>query len=546
MNAKIVFFISLLLFFAPSALAQEYDGYIFKTTQELPALLSGDSSVEALDFGENLYTARSIDEIYDFAPEEYIKYIEPNYVAELFEAPNDTYYGLQWSLEAIGIESVWDGLDALEDVTIGIIDSGIMQGHEDFDYQNTILEGYNTISNSTNTEDDVGHGTFVSSLISAVRNNGKGIAGIAENAKIIPLKAFNSKNGLLTDICEAIDLAVNVYNCDIINMSFGFSTNPETLQEAVEAAHAKGVIMIASVGNDAKENSDLSVPIKTLYPAGYDCVIGVGSTDTDDSRSYFSQFNNSVFVTAPGANIAGISHIPDPNGNYYKYGNGTSYAAPLVTAVAAIAKGLDPTMTTQRFQKLLMLTSDDLGEDGYDIYFGHGRLNAHRLFERMTCPMVNIPDKITLSATDGKIEDGSFVPAGTKLKINCSLPDYIEYDIYVNGNPVDSSSYITVGYEDITIELEYNALSIDSFNVLGGYLDVSAQSSQVTIMVCAYNEDGKMIYISSSTHQSDENGYILFPDTSIPQSSLCKVFVFGNLGMLNLIDNNSVKSFNRG
>ena len=548
MKAKMLFFIAIALLLTTASIAMEFDGYIFKTTQETAMLLSEDSSVTPLDFGTNLFTAESEDDIYSFIDKQYIEYVEPNYIAELSEVPNDTYYTTQWYLQTLGMESVWDEFTELDDVTIAVIDSGIMTGHEDFDYDSRIITGYNTIAKSTDTDDDIGHGTFIAGIISAIRGNGIGVAGITNNAKIIPIKAFNANNGSVTNICEAIYRAVDVYNCDIINMSFGFrGVSPSAFKEAIEYANQKGVIMIASVGNDGSKSGVTDTPLVIQYPAGYDCVIGVGSVGSTDERSYFSQYNSSVFVTAPGESITGISHVPSPDGIYYKIGGGTSYASPVVASIVAVAKGIDRTITTQRIKKLLLTTSVDLGDDGYDIYYGHGRMDAQAFFERMTTPLITFPSGITVTSGNTSITDGSFIQAGTKVVVSCALPDYLDPVIYFNGTQITNGEQMTIPYEDVEITLEYNSLRLDiqsdSSISVGGYHYLDCASKPITVIISVYDTNGRMFFASSSELQSDEKGYILIPNTSIPSGETCKLFFFTDLSTLKLTKHNNEKVF---
>lgn len=137
---------------------------------------------------------------------------------------------------------------------------------------------------------------------------------------------------------------------------------------------------VAAVGNSGHTDNAMN------YPAGFDNVIGVGSVDEDLSPSYFSQKNDSVFISAPGNNIISLF-----KGNSTITGLGTSLSAPIVTAAIAIIKEVRPECTLQEIKELLKKTSTDLGNEGYDIDYGYGILNLERIVEEISD---DIPDFI--------------------------------------------------------------------------------------------------------------------------------------------------------
>ena len=253
-----------------------------------------------------------------------VEYYEPDYEVVLFEDYNATDVESQWNLSAINIGKAWDIGCYGNNIRVAVIDSGVY-AHPDL--KGNLISGYNYIKNSTDTSDNIGHGTYVSGIIAA-ESNGEYITGIAPKVKIVPLKCFDANDRTTTSmIANAIYDAVDVYGCDIINMSFGTTGSNTTLKLSVEYAIQKGCIIVASVGNDGST--------KEYYPAKYDNVIGVGATDEDNVISWFSQRNNTVDVVAPGENVKSVSI------EGYGKSSGTSFSCPHVSAVAAIAKCID-------------------------------------------------------------------------------------------------------------------------------------------------------------------------------------------------------------
>lgn len=358
----IMFGIAFCILFSVSAHAE--GEYIIKLT--CPQLFSEIYSDER-KIQDNFVVVDSMGDVQKYIDAGVVEYYEPNYEVELFAAPNDEQYIKQKFHKSICSQKAWDIETYGNDVNIAIIDSGCFS-HADI--ISNLSEGYNYLSNDTNTSDTVGHGTHISGMVGAEMND-IGVVGIANRANIIPLKCFDV--GVTTKVATIVDAiydAVDKYDCDIINMSWGVSNNSKALSEAVTYAAQKGVIMIAAVGNGG--GSDLA------YPAAYDSVIGVGSVDDDMNHSQSSRHNTSVFVVAPGENIFSI----DNNGGYSS-DSGTSFSAPMVTALSAIALNIDSGLTVDVLKKNLEACSIDLGIVGYDEYYGYGMINIENIIDNM-------------------------------------------------------------------------------------------------------------------------------------------------------------------
>lgn len=292
------------------------------------------------------------------AAKQRIEYIEPNYEVSLFNSKqsyNQNYFLIKAEYTA------YTGCHG-NGVKIGVIDSGIYN-HSLFD--GNICEGYNFIDETTDVSDDVGHGTFVCGII-GIGSSQEYATGVSQKAKIVPLKCFKKGYSTTVDIIsKAITAAVDKYDCKVINMSFGLSSNSITLKNAINYALSKNVIIVAAVGNKGKTG--------LYYPAAYSGVIGVGSVNSQLVYSSFSQHNKSVDFTAPGENIK----MKSISG--YSENSGTSFSAPHVSAAAAIALSVTPNLTPPEFFNVLSQTSVDLGESGYDEYYGNGLINIEAM-----------------------------------------------------------------------------------------------------------------------------------------------------------------------
>ena len=327
---------------------------------------------------------------------------------------NDSLVGDQYALALIGAGSAWTKATG-KGVIIGVLDTGIDWLHEDLvgamavttaedingngrfdDWPSTVeidgvtgdlndrdddgngvvddVIGYDFVDQAVRNLgddrdrdpipfDEQGHGTSVAGVIAASTNNRIGIAGLAYDARLRALRAFDATgNAEEDDIASALIYAA-LTGVDVVNMSFGDGVDSPMFRDAVSFAASMNVILVASSGNTGT--------ISRQYPAGYDDVITVGSTNADDRRSPFSSTGSLVALTAPGEGI--ITTAVDSR---YRRVNGTSFAAPYVAAAAAMMRERYPTITAAEIRSSLQASSLDLGAPGWDGSFGSGRLRV--------------------------------------------------------------------------------------------------------------------------------------------------------------------------
>lgn len=324
-----------------------------------------------------------------------IEYAEPQYIYTLHFTPNDTYYSYQWHYTSaspgdINIEAAWDIQTGDPNVIIAVIDSGV--AYEDYDgflqapdlAGTNFVPGYDFYNNDAHPNDDNGHGTHVTGTIAQSTNNSLGVAGVAFNCSIMPVKAVSaSGSGSVFDIADAIYYAVN-NNAHVINMSLGGPGFSTTLRNAVEYAYNQGVTVVCSAGNEYMEGNP------TMYPAAYDeFCIAVGATRYDRLRAPYSSTGTYVDIAAPGGDMAVDQNLDgypdgvlqqtfffDPTSFAYYFFQGTSMAAPHVAGVAGllIANGVTE---PDKVRLALESTALDLGAMGKDVQYGWGLLDAY-------------------------------------------------------------------------------------------------------------------------------------------------------------------------
>jgi len=401
------------------------------------------------------------------------RYIEPNKKFQIDLTPNDPSWNRQWGPVNIEADRAWDTQLGSRDILVAVIDTGIEWNHPDL-AANYVPLGYDWVNNDPDPMDDHGHGTHVAGIIAAVLNNWIGIAGLAQ-VSIMAEKGINQYGwGEVDDLANAIVHAVN-QSAKILNLSWGGYFDSSLIHEAITYAYDAGVLVIAAAGNDATS-------IKH-YPAAYEEVVSVAATDMSNATAWFSNFGSWIELAAPGVYI--YSTYWDDT---YTYLSGTSMAAPHVVGVAALIWSQFPKMTRDQVRIYLRQTADDLGERGFDVHYGYGRVNARKGVEQ------SLPDHDLMILRWRKppyVEpmSSAFVNA-TVFNYGMSDESSIEVQLFVNSsvaystliNFLQSGATETVTFKwTPTIEGIYNVTSyivpvsgetIVENNVVSGYVHV--------------------------------------------------------------------------
>jgi serine protease len=324
---------------------------------------------------------------------EEVEYAELNHYFRQFLVPNDELYPLQWNFYnnmngGVHLEAAWDIQTGDPNVIIAVLDSGV--AYEDFGIyrlapdlaQTRFVPGYDFVNNDAHPNDDNGHGTHVTGTIAQSTNNGIGVAGVAFNCTIMPVKVMNPEGiGTTFDIADGIYYAAN-NGANVLNMSIGTDFNTRTIREAVRYAYDNGATIVCAMGNDFEQGNTPS------YPAAYDdYCIAVGATRFDRTRAFYSNTGNHIDIVAPGGDtrvdqngdgspdgILQQTFVDNPNDFGYYFAAGTSSATPHVSGAAAllISSGVtDPDMVREALEQ----TAEDLGPPGWDTQYGWGLLN---------------------------------------------------------------------------------------------------------------------------------------------------------------------------
>lgn len=300
-----------------------------------------------------------------------VEHVERGVVAHAYFVPNDPLYASkQWHLKKVGAESSWE-MGCGMGVTVAVVDTGVacfdksgfMKGT---DLQGTrCVDGWNFINNSPDAADDQGHGTHVAGTIAQTTNNGKGVAGMAFCASLMPVKVLNKYgSGTMQGVAQGIRWAAD-HGAQVINLSLGGPSGSSILEDSVKHAHDKGVIVVAAAGNSGRSVG---------YPAAYPEVVAISATDSNDKIAYFSSRGPEVDLAAPGVGVTQQTICEGGKNKCEIFGtfSGTSMASPHVAGAAAVLEGLGVT-DPDAVEAALKATAEPKGEK---TLYGSGRLDV--------------------------------------------------------------------------------------------------------------------------------------------------------------------------
>lgn len=339
-----------------------------------------------------------------------VEYAEPDFLAHAVETiPNDPDFDLkQWGPQKIQAPKAWDIATGSANLIISVVDTGVKLNHPDL--AGKIIPGYDFYNNDSDPSDDYGHGTHVAGIIAAVTNNSVGMAGIAWQGKILPVKVCSSLGSCpYSTIGDGIQYAAD-NGAKIINISLGGYSESQYMKSKIDYAYGKNVLIVAAAGNDGNTNIN--------YPAKYANVVAVGATNNDasDTRAWFSNYGTELDIVAPGVNIWSTvttsGSLADPTG--YRNLSGTSMATPHVAGAAALLLAKYPNLLAGTYNSsnqydampgtlayYLYHGVEDRGAAGRDDTYGWGRLNIYNslLLPQVTpTPTYSTPTPIPTSA----------------------------------------------------------------------------------------------------------------------------------------------------
>jgi len=285
---------------------------------------------------------------------------EPAGYTSAVVASNDDYSGRQWAIPKIMAPQAWEITSGANNVVIAVLDTGIDK--EQVDLVGKVIAEVN-FTDSPTTDDIYGHGTHIAGITAAWTGSGTGVAGLAHDCRLMNVKVADDQGRFDSSVAaKGVKWAVD-HGARVINMSL-VSTEPSPiLEEAINYAWNKGVVVVAAAGN--------LVGTKLVYPAYYSNCIAVAATDSNDYVVSWSSQGDWVDVAAPGVDI--YSTLP---GNKYGCKSGTSMAAAHVSGLAGLLFAVESDKNHDGFVNDEVRAAIENGCDGLNIGAVKGRINA--------------------------------------------------------------------------------------------------------------------------------------------------------------------------
>lgn len=290
---------------------------------------------------------------------------------------------LPWGVDRIGADNAWS-ISRGTGVRVAVIDTGIEKAHPDL--ADNVVGGVNFVKgpgsarkapDSSAWNDDNGHGTHVAGTVAALDNT-IGVVGVAPEADLFGVKVLDgSGTGHASDVVLGIEWSI-ANNMQVINLSLAEDTHVQALKDAVDAAAAAGIVVVASAANSGDGDPTTN---DVLWPGKYESTIAVSATDSNDVVAHFSSDGAEVEIAAPGVNV-----LSTTRGGGYATMNGTSMATPHVAGVvaqmlaapvmASADSDANGAWSSTEVRAYLQTTADDLGTAGRDVFYGFGLADA--------------------------------------------------------------------------------------------------------------------------------------------------------------------------
>lgn len=414
-----------------------------------------------------------------------IEYIQQAVTYKTDNMPNDSLINQQWALSKVQAFDAWKVTTGSSHILLSIIDTGIDYEHPDLknkiffnsgeigadslgrdkrfngidDDDNGFIDDYmgwdfvdrvgfpfdplggDYLGWDNDPFDENGHGTYIAGIAAAETNNYIGIAGAAPNLKLINLRAFDPGGyGEEDDVAAAILYAIKM-GARVINMSFGDNSFSMVMRDVIRYAYSQNVIMVASSGNTGSSNPH--------YPSGYSEVICVGNSTDQDFVAPSSNWGSTIDLVAPGSSI-----LTTARDNSYAVISGTSASAPFVSAAASLILSVQD-FTNEEVKQIIKSTTDDIGEQGWDLRSGSGRLNINNAITVIAPAEIKFFNPLMDYATNNN-----------SIEVIASVlsPYFISYNLEVGRglNPSQWNILIKEGRNQFSQSLIYN-LDVSAF-----------------------------------------------------------------------------------
>lgn len=377
-------------------------------------------------------------------------------------ATTDVKNSLQYTHQLLHTEQAFK-LSKGKKIKIAVIDSGVDSTH--LELRGKIIKALNVVD-PMKSPVKMAHGTHVAGIIAAAMNNEVGGHGIYPSAQILSYDVFNGTNTSYDyDIAQAILHAITD-DAKVINLSLGGYGESTLVTAAINKAYSKGITVIAAAGNDRSSEK--------FQPASLPHVISVGSVNSKNKRSDYSNFGYSLDLMAPGERIYSTSYIAT-RGSSYEYMSGTSMASPVVAAVSAMLLSKNGALSPDKLEYILEHTTTDIHSKGYDSTTGYGVVNA---INALNYPLKKVPSLKSSQLKNEEIQKKAalLVPSQTTSGILLTPNEYSWHKIVIKKGQYVQAQAFSEKNSDIKLIFKMlgNTLKTKSIDDVGaGKLEAS-------------------------------------------------------------------------
>jgi hypothetical protein len=422
----------------------------------------------------------------DLAKSRHFKFVELDRVVPHTAMTNDPSLGSQWHLPKIQAPTAWD-YSSGTGVTIAILDTGVDATHPDL--AASMVPGWNWYDNNSNTADVYGHGTKVAGAAAAIGNNAQGVAGVALQARIMPIRVTDTSGyGYWSSMANGIMWAAD-NGARVANISFAQTCGSATIQSAAQYMRNKGGIVVIAAGNTGGEITDTPNTDVTC----------VSATDSNDARTSWSSWGAAVDVSAPGAGI-----LTTTSGGGYASVSGTSFAAPVTAGVYALMIAANTTLTSAALDNILYTTAADRGTAGYDREHGSGRVDALAAVAkaRQTVATDTQAPSVSVSNPSSGSKVSGLVPVDVAAADNVGVT---KVDLFVNGALFVSDTVSPFGFSWDTAKVADGPVTLmaKAYDAAGNV----SRSSSVSITV-ANDKQPPTVAITNPANGSTVSGTV--------------------------------------
>lgn len=392
-----------------------------------------------------------------------LKFAELDRRVSLSATSNDPYFGSEWHLAKIGATGAWD-VSQGANIKIAILDTGVDSSHPDL--ASRMVPGWNAYDNNADTSDVYGHGTAVAGTAAAAINNGVGVASVAGQSLIMPVRIADATgyaywSTVATGLTWAADNGAKV-----ANISYGGVTGSAAVQSAAQYMKNKGGLVVVAAGNNGIA--------ETISPSA--TMITVSATNSSDVRASWSSYGSFITISAPGDGIWTTTR-----GGGYGSWWGTSFASPVTAGVVALMMAANPSLPAGDVESLLYSTATDLGAVGKDIEYGWGRVNASAA---VAAAKTAVSSADTLAPTASIMAPLGSSSVSGMVAVNASASDnkgVTKVELRVNGTTVatDSAAPYAFSWDSSKVANGMASLVVVAYDAAGN----SAASAPVSVNV---------------------------------------------------------------